>query len=176
MHLRQLALTFLVIVNISTRRCHGVPTVVDDGTAPHLTYFHTLNEDISGVSVPAENLRFKRGATLAAKGVAALGKLLEGSAQLAPRSMRQTWFEKTGDISAAQEDFFSVRPHNVKIFSGHVSDGKSHLTKVKTFDGKVGDRRMILKSYGEQANPVLEIIDTSSNGPHVDIIIYKKDR
>ena len=125
------------LVNISRRRCDGLPTVIDDGTAPHLTYFENLNDDVSGVGVPVDNFRFKRGTTLAANGVAALSKLLEGSTQLAPRSMRQTLFEKTGDFPVALEDFFSVRPHNVKTFSGHVADGQSQMTNGKTLDGKV---------------------------------------
>ena len=171
MILRPITLTFLVIRTVT---CLGIPP-----DASSLLKYYTKFE--GGVSVDRQadgDIRFKRVTTNAAKGLAAVGKLLEGSTQLAPRSMRQRWFEKTGDFSDALEDFFSVRPNNVKIFSGHVTDGKGHVTKgKKTIDGKVGDRRIILRSDGVEANPVLEVIGgNGSGGSRVDVIIYKKDR
>ena len=171
-------LTFLVTVNIRSVTCLGIPQDANDDTAQKLTYLKKLNADIPWISTSSDDIRFKRVTTKAVKGIAAIRKLLEGSTQIAPTRMRQSWFEKTGDFRAALEDFFSVRPQNVKTFSGQVTDGKGHVAKGrKTLDGEVGDRRIILRSDGIEANPVLEVIDgNSSGGPHVDFIIYKKDR
>ena len=129
----------------------------------------------AGYETDVERRSLKRRAiTRAAKGIAAVEKLLTGATKVATQSKNYRAYKKNGDIQSALQDFYSVEPALVnkrqndrKAFSRHGRHGQ-------VITGTVGDRRIILLPNGDgysRHSPVLEI--RSITDADYDRIVYK---
>lgn len=122
-----------------------------------------------------DHVRVTRGISLAIramKGFAAVEKLVSGAKSLSSKSIRHRRYQRQGDFETAKEEFYSLNPVNVKEYSGQK---QFYRTFGETITGNVGDRRLILKKYGEKGYPMLEVIETKlAPGQYVDRFIYKK--
>ena len=120
------------------------------------------------------NLR-KRSANLAAKGMAALEKLLNGATKYRTNSQAR-FYRKPGNRETALNDFNSVKPvlNRQNANTLRVRAGKR---PGQVIIGTVGDRRLILMMGGDRNSgylPVLEI--RSATDVLFDRIVYKIDK
>ena len=120
----------------------------------------------------------KRGITQAAKGLAAVEKLLTGVREFRSISKNFRTYTKTGNMQTALEDFYSVKPYvaanrnknTYHLFRGYARGGQNLI-------GLVGDRRLILLNNGDKYSrrlPVLEI--RSPLDALYDRIVYKPEK
>lgn len=141
----------------------------------HVQFSSDTDSDFinSAVMSKTANKREKKAASMTARGLMALRKLLSGSKKVPLNSKVYRRFEKPGDFETAMKEFYSVKPRNVKEHK----DNKNFMIQFqagRVITGNVGNRRLILRTNGPDGQPSLEVIETKFEpGPYIDQIIYK---
>ena len=120
---------------------------------------------------------WKRAITGAAKGIAAVAKLLTGATKVATSSKPFRAYRKNGNYETTQQDFYSVEPRltKAKQFGGTTGfDFGRRRDSHGSLVGTHGDRRLILRPNGDwysRHSPVLEI--RSITNADYGRIVYK---
>ena len=150
-----------------SQRHNQLPGSQTDAAPPRMLYSDAGYE----IDVEKTGLR-KRAISRAAKGMAALEKLLTGATKVHTSSKNFRLYKKNGNRQTALEDFYSVDP----MLTKRNQRPKIHLrySRTEVLVGTVGDRRLILMPNGDRysrQSSVLEI--RSASDAYYDRIVYK---
>ena len=133
-----------------------------------------LHSDVGSEADMEKRGLWKRAITPAAKGIAAVEKLLTGATKVAAPSKTSRTYMKNGNYKTALQDFYSVEPRlrKPKLFGGMPSFQMGRgRDRRDSLIGTVGDRRLILLPSGDGYSPVLEI--RSITNADYDRIVYE---
>ena len=162
---------FCITMGLSERPAEHQTSEVQTDQASHSIL---TNKALDDIGTNRRDLR-KRSASLAAKGLAAVEALLTGTKKGAI-TRKARIYTKIGNSQTALNDFKSVEPVLTRVNINNFNTPSRNRIEDIRF-GTVGDRRLILKPYGDRysrGRPVLEI--RSATDSHYIRIDYMTEK